>query len=239
MIVNEYKHGDLFVTIVIFNNLIILSSRFSTLRLRLSAPMTDEDALKWLRPPETNIATWRRYALERAEPEVKNVFNDDAWGAFCESIGIDSGKSYEARDIAREAGYRLWIEYLESELFSDKLQAVNERLGEFWGFPQDEANLIDAARAWAKTYAPATLDIQAVAQAVAQAQDASNLSGLVLSWAKWMPVINAHARAQGLAQNLHPVNKVMTEKISQLAGLTSVGQISDAYRAVDKLAGPL
>lgn len=236
MITKHYEHKGLHVHIVIDGHLIVLSSRFATLRLRLAAPSDDDGALKWLRS-SSDIGHRHIYMLQRAEPEIKNVFNDDAWGAFCEKNGIDSGVSYEARDTAKEGGHRPWRDYLEGELAEAKMQVVEAREGEFWGLPQDEVNLVNAAVAFALGYvAPAPLDIERVANAAWMAQDASNLSGLVRSWAEWMPAINAHAQAQGVAQNAHAVNVIMAEKVGQLAGLTITAGSDGAYAVVAELA---
>ncbi len=77
------------------------------------------------------------------------------------------------------------------------------------------------------------LTIGQVARLCNQAQNASNISGLVLSWAKWMPCINRHAEVLGIAQNLHPINLVMADKLVQLASAELDAMV---YIEVDKLA---
>ncbi len=240
MISRHFVHKDLHVHILIDGHFIILSSKFAALRLRLAQPATDDETLKWLRgagEPDEPADHWRCYAMEHAEPELSNVFDDSAWAAFCETHAIDTEQCYEARDIAKESGHRTWLSYLEGELMHAKMELVHAHQAEFWGLPQDEVALVDAARAFAIDYKPPpALDIERVANAAWMAQDASNLSGIVRSWAEWMPVINAHAQEQDIQQNHHAINVIMAEKVGQLAGLTITYGSDGAYAVVAKLA---
>jgi hypothetical protein len=54
-------------------------------------------------------------------------------------------------------------------------------------------------------------------------QSASNLSGIVLSWARIMTALNAQARASGqmVSLNRHPVNVLFAEQVYHLTGAGS------------------
>ncbi len=60
------------------------------------------------------------------------------------------------------------------------------------------------------------MNIAEIAKSAIEAQNAVNVSGLVLSWAKWMPVINADAMERNIEHNQHPVNVLMSDKIRSL-----------------------
>lgn len=80
------------------------------------------------------------------------------------------------------------------------------------------------------------MTIQQIAQLAINAQNAVNLSGLVLSWASWQTTIRAHANSVGIAPNLHPVNVIMADKVRDLTLNFNALVYSDAYTACQELA---
>lgn len=86
------------------------------------------------------------------------------------------------------------------------------------------------------------LTIEQVAMAAYMAMDASNVSGLVRSWAEWQPTIREHAEKIGIPPNQHAINMIMADKIRQLScpdSMTIDDDIFHAYGVVSALRGPM
>lgn len=235
MIIKHYEHSGLHAHIVIDGDLLIITSRVAVLRLNLHHGQGDDETVRWLRAPATDLQTWHTYALGKAEPELQNVFDAMAWLTFCAQNGIDNDDCITARRAAHR-DYRSWDDACGDCLSEAQRKLVDTYPGGFWRLPANEVALLDAARAFAVLYTPKPeLTIEQVATAAYMAMDASNLSGLVLSWAEWMRVINAHAQVIGIAQNEHDINRIMVDKLRELSGANMV-TVSVAMRVVAEMA---
>lgn len=176
---------------------------------------------------------WREWMLRsHSEPEVTREFNNVAWVAFCQKHNVSEDLMCEAESDATH-GPVAWLDFVNNEI-SRIADDVDEDM--FWSYPSDVLCLLDAVKEVVDAQ-PKPLTIADVAKKAWTAQDASNLSGLVRSWAEWMPVINAEPGQP----NTHPVNVIMADKIMQLALVgdkTNLTSLEEAYAAVRSMIEP-
>ncbi len=79
--------------------------------------------------------------------------------------------------------------------------------------------------------------LQQLAQDALQVQDACNLSGVIISWARAMSDLREHLRDLGTdGFNHHPINVLWSSKVSSLTGESADGTFSAAYKWCDKMA---
>ena len=232
---HTFKHKDTDISIfhVDNDNVIIISSQLATIRIEMDDPSADF----------ADGATWRTAVMSAIVPEVEDLFDDDQWMEFAGDAGINQRAAYDIRDLAIEDGYGSWV--AACRLLADgKAELAISQHDRFWSVPDEITALIDALRTYLAAGAnPAPkkkeeLNIEQVASLCWMALDASNVSGLVISWGEWMPVINRHAQEIGVSQNMHAVNVAMTDKMLELTGLASGDMRAyDAVTVVGRLAG--
>lgn len=233
MIIDKFKHKRTNYVIVIVEGVIVITSKEVTLRVGTQGD--DGEVCAALRTlPVDQI-------VDLITPKVGREFDGDAWMLWCEENKVDDGEAYDLRDVAQRDGQDAWVRHVDGVNAPAKLRArAKDEASRFWVWPEAVSSSVSALKSWAETREPPKkLTIEQVAHAAWRAQDASNLSGLVLSWAEWMPVINAHAREKGIKQNEHEINVMMLDKLCQLAGIEQLNNlhVHAAYKVVHHLAG--
>lgn len=213
---------------------VIVSSAMATVRIDIGH-RTDDDTCAWLTEQPMAVV------LDHVTPKAERTFDSEWWLAWCERERVDTADAYELRDLALEDGEHAWAAHVNgTQLTNAQREEARARVHEFWRHADELVATVVAVCAWAQARKPEVpLTIEQVAHDCWRAQDACNLSGLVLSWARWMPTINAHAREKGLPANGHEINVVMIDKLRQLAGIEELhnNHINQSYSVVHRLAG--
>lgn len=236
MIAEKINQGGCEYMVVVSGGIAIVSSKHVTLRIPVPSGVGgDDDVLRALMTLSVD------QIIEAAEPKIGREFDKDAWMLWCEENNVDTEESYELRDLAYESGQAAWLRHIDNwNTPSCRREKAKSETGLFWVWPYFVAESASALKTWTETREPPkALTIEQVAHAAWRAQNASNLSGLVLSWAQWMPTINAHARENGIKQNEHEINVMMLDKLCQLAGIEQLDNlhVHAAYKVVHHLAG--
>jgi hypothetical protein len=78
--------------------------------------------------------------------------------------------------------------------------------------------------------------VKEIAATAIQVQDAVNLGAIVHGWSKWCPIIREDARRREIDFNSHPINVMLSSKLTSLCGSDSASVFADAYKDVQALA---
>lgn len=222
-------------TVIVDRDDVIVCSKYDTLRFLIDSK-DDTEAWKWicgLTDADHSITN----AFGRSIPKIEKEFSDGDLYIFCNANKIVEDDA----DVLKYA-----IEDEEDfddafkSLFAGREHPPTVTAEEAWNachvWPPSMiwalAALRDLARAWTPVEA---LSIEAVAQLAMRAQNASNLTGLLNSWHSWLPAISRDSQEGKFAWNMHPINRVMADKIAQLAGISTEVR-DDPYAEVEKIA---